>query len=104
LAFCSPGWWHLRVSGRHRQVAVKPALPDQALMVSCTKGLPAIRLAQLDAGDLGHRIPLIGGLQRPGEQGILGDQLWRLPRIGRMPPTRAAATTTMSGLAICMKS
>ena len=37
--------------------------------------LPAHRLTQLDAGDLGYRIPLIGGLQRPGEQRFLADRL-----------------------------
>ena len=33
------------------------------------------RLAELDAGDFGDRIPLIGGLQGPGEQRFLADRL-----------------------------
>lgn len=33
------------------------------------------RLTQLDAGDLGDRIPLIRGLQRTGEQRFLADRL-----------------------------
>ena len=37
--------------------------------------LPAQRLTQLDAGDLGDRIPLIGGLQGPGEQRFLANRL-----------------------------
>ena len=37
--------------------------------------LPAQRLAQLEAGDLGDRIPLVGGLERPGEQGFLPNRL-----------------------------
>ena len=37
--------------------------------------LPAQRLTKLDAGDLGDRIPLIGGLQGPGEQRFLADRL-----------------------------
>ena len=32
----------------------------------------AVRLAHLDAGDLGDGVPLIGGLERAGEQAILG--------------------------------
>ena len=43
--------------------------------------LPAIGLAELDAGDLGHRIPLVGRLERPGEQRRLGDGLRRQARI-----------------------
>ena len=42
-------------------------------------GIEAVLLAQgaaeLDAGDLGGGIPLIGGLQRTGEQGLLADRL-----------------------------
>ena len=37
--------------------------------------LPAQRLTQLDAGDLGDRIPRVGGLQGPGEQRLLADRL-----------------------------
>ena len=37
--------------------------------------LPAQRLTQLDAGDLGDRIPLVRGLERPGEQRFLADRL-----------------------------
>ena len=43
--------------------------------------LPAIGLAELDAGDLGDRIPLVGGLQRAGQQGAFGNGLRRQPRI-----------------------
>ena len=39
--------------------------------------LAPVGLTQLDAGDLGDRIPLVGGLQRPGEQAILGHRLGR---------------------------
>ena len=48
--------------GRHRRDAVHPVLA-------------AIGLAQLDPGDLGDRVPLVGRLQRPGEQRFLGDRL-----------------------------
>ena len=37
--------------------------------------LPAQRLTQLDAGDLGDRVPLIGGLQGPSEQRFLANRL-----------------------------
>ncbi len=37
--------------------------------------LPAQRITQLDAGYLGDLLPLIGGLQRPGEQRFLTDRL-----------------------------
>ena len=37
--------------------------------------LPAQGLTQLDAGDLGDRIPRVGGLQGPGEQCFLADRL-----------------------------
>ncbi len=37
--------------------------------------LPAQRLTQLDAGDLGDRVPLIRGLQRASEQRFLTDRL-----------------------------
>jgi hypothetical protein len=37
--------------------------------------LPAQRLTQLDASDLGDRIPLISGLQGPGEQRFLANRL-----------------------------
>ena len=43
--------------------------------------LPAIGLAQLDAGDLGDRVPLVGGLERAGEQRVLADRLRRKLRI-----------------------
>ena len=39
--------------------------------------LRAICLAQLEPGDLGDRIPLVGRLERPGEQRLLGHRLWR---------------------------
>ncbi len=38
--------------------------------------LDAQRLAQLDAGDLGDRIPLVRGLQCSGEQRFLADRLF----------------------------
>ena len=37
--------------------------------------LPAQRLTQLDAGDLGDRVPLVGGLERAGEQRFFADRL-----------------------------
>lgn len=39
--------------------------------------LDAVGLTHLDAGDLGDGVPLVGGLERAGEQGILGDGLRR---------------------------
>ena len=43
--------------------------------------LLAIGLAQLDGGDLGDGIPLVGRLQRAAEQRVLGHRLRRQPRI-----------------------
>ena len=43
--------------------------------------LAAIGLRQLDAGDLGDGVPLVGRLQRAGEQRVLGDRLRRELRI-----------------------
>ncbi len=48
--------------GGHQADGIKAVLPPQCL-------------TQLDAGDLGDRIPLIGGLQGPGEQRFLADRL-----------------------------
>jgi hypothetical protein len=39
--------------------------------------LDAVCLAHLDAGDLGDGVPLVGGLERAGEQGVLRDRLRR---------------------------
>ncbi len=39
--------------------------------------LPVVALAELDAGDLGNGIGLVGGFQRAGEQGIFGHGLRR---------------------------
>ena len=54
--------------GRHRR--------DEVAAV-----LPAVGLAQLDAGDLGDRVPLVGRLERPGQQRVLGDRLRRELRV-----------------------
>jgi len=43
--------------------------------------LAPVGLAQLDAGDLGDRIGFVGPLQRPGQQGFLGNRLGSLARI-----------------------
>ena len=43
--------------------------------------LPAVGLGQLDAGDLGDRIPFVGRLERAGEQCVLVDRLRRELRI-----------------------
>ena len=40
-----------------------------------------IRLAHLQARDLGDRIPLVGRLERPGQQALLRHRLRRVPRI-----------------------
>lgn len=48
--------------GGHQADRIKAVLPPQ-------------RLTQLDAGDLGDRVPLIRGLERPGEQRFLTDRL-----------------------------
>ena len=52
--------------GRHRRDEVAPVLAP-------------IRLAQLDARDLGDGVPLVRRLQGPGEQLVFGDRLGRLP-------------------------
>ena len=46
--------------------------------------LAMIGLAQLDPGDLGDGVPLVGRLQRPGEQGVFRD---RLRSMGWAPST-----------------
>ncbi len=43
--------------------------------------LPAVRAAQHDAGDLSDGVPLVGRLERTGEQGILAHRLSCEPRI-----------------------
>ena len=44
--------------------------------------LTAIGLGQLHAGDLGDGVPLVGRLERAGQQRVLGHRLRRKPRIG----------------------
>ena len=46
-----------------------------------TSVLAAIGLAKLDTCDLGHRVPLVGGLQRSGQQRFLRDRLGGQSRI-----------------------
>ena len=43
--------------------------------------LAAVGLAQLEAGDLGHGVPFVGRLQRPGQQVFLLERLRGQPRI-----------------------
>ncbi len=38
-------------------------------------------MRKLDAGDLGDGVPLVGGFERPGQQGTFGDGLGREPWI-----------------------
>ena len=52
----------------------------------------AIGLAQLDAGDLGDGVPLVGGLERAGQQRVLGDRLRRQPA-GRCRRSRGTAAS-----------
>ncbi len=57
------------------------------LQADCIKAvLDSQRFAQLDAGDLGDRIPLIGGLQRSGEQRLFPDR-----QLGELRVDAAAA-------------
>ena len=37
--------------------------------------LPAQNLTEFNAADLGDHVPLVGGLQRPSEKGLLADRL-----------------------------
>lgn len=46
-----------------------------------TPVLSAVGLAQLNGSDLGKGVPLVGRLQRPSQQAILGDRLWSRARI-----------------------
>ena len=48
--------------------------------------LPTVGLTHLDARNLGDRIPLIGGFERPGEQGFLLERLRREPGIDAGAP------------------
>ena len=41
----------------------------------------AVGLAQLDAGDLGQRVPLVGRLERAGQQIVLADRLRAVARV-----------------------
>jgi len=43
--------------------------------------LPPVGLARLDSGDLGDRVPLICGLERPAQKGILANRLHSEARI-----------------------
>ena len=43
--------------------------------------LTAVGLAQLDPGDLGDRVPLVGALERTGQELLLGDRLGGVARV-----------------------
>ena len=43
--------------------------------------LLAVGFAELDGGDLGEGVALVGRLERPGEQRVFGYRLRRQPRI-----------------------
>src|SRR5690606_35523013 len=58
--------------------------------------LLAVGLAQLDPGDLGDRVPLIGWLQRAGEQGSLADGLLGELRIDAGRPEEGQLLRTMA--------
>lgn len=67
------GWQHVAVGG---VVVVARAIQVGGHQADGIKAvLPAQRLTQLDAGDLGDRVPLIGGLERAGEQRFLANRL-----------------------------
>ena len=48
--------------------------------------LAVVALAQLDPGDLGDRVGLVGRLQRAGEQRVLGHRLRREARVDAARP------------------
>ena len=48
--------------------------------------LAPVGLTQLDAGDLGHRVPLVGGFERAGQKRVLGDRLRGQARIDARGP------------------
>lgn len=43
--------------------------------------LPAVGADLDEAGDLGYRVGLVGGLQRPAQQGVFGDRLGGVPGV-----------------------
>ena len=59
--------------GRHRR--------DKVAAILLTVGL-----TQPDAGDLGDRVPLVGHLQRSGQQRVLGDRLRGIARVDARRP------------------
>jgi hypothetical protein len=69
--------------GRHHVAAVEVEIVALAVEVGrhgadeVAAVLLAIGLGQLDAGDLGDRVPLVGRLQRAGQQAVLADRLRR---------------------------
>src|SRR4029079_2544409 len=50
--------------------------------------LSAVGLAKLNARDLGHRVPFVSRLKRPGEKRLLGDRLRRLTGINAGRPQK----------------
>lgn len=73
--------------GRHDMALHQVEIVARAIEIGRHDGdevaavLPAVGLAQLDAGDLGDGVPLVGRLQRAGEQRRLGNRLRRQARI-----------------------
>jgi hypothetical protein len=69
------------VAGGEVEIVLRPVEVGRHGRDEVAAVLAAVGLGELDAGDLGDGVPLIGRLQRAGEQGFLADRLGGEPRI-----------------------
>ena len=89
------GWQHVAVGG---VLIISPAIEVCGQADGIKAVLPAQRLTQLDAGDLGDRIPLVRGLERPGEQRFFADRL-----LGELGVDASCCPETAGGARRCAR-
>ena len=74
------------VSTLHVEVVPRPVEVGRHGRDEVVAVLLPVRLAELDTGDLGEGIALVGRLQGPAQQGLLCDRLLSQPRVDARAP------------------
>ena len=79
MRFAQQGGQH--VAGLQVKIVVGPVQVGRHDAAIVPAVLALKRLAQLDPGDFGHRVGLVGQFQRPGQQGLLPHGLGGVTRV-----------------------